>query len=426
MAGRLPLVDLTDLLVEVDRWTGFGGRLEHAAGAAPRKKDLRLHLYAAIIAQATNVGLVRMAELSDLSYEKLAWAAERYLREETLKGAVANVVDFHHRLPLSSFWGEGSFSSSDGQRFPVTVRARNAQALPRYFGRGRGVTLYSWVSDQYSQYGTKIIPATVREATYVLDEILDNETELPIELHSTDTSGFTELLFALFDLLGLQFAPRIRDIADQRLYRVDGIGRTPGQGAVASLLAGKVNTRRILERWNDLLRVAGSLKLGWVTASLLIGKLQAKPRKNALTRALQEHGKLVKSVFILSYLSNEPLRRRINEQLNKGEELGALRRFLFFANEGEMRRRLPEEQTDQALCLALATNAVIVWNTVYMEAAISQLRSEGYPVDDENLRHLSPTLYAHVNPYGRYHFDLKGVARMRALRPLRRPQRTDL
>jgi TnpA family transposase len=111
---------------------------------------------------------------------------------------------------------------------------------------------------------------------------------------------------------------------------------------VASLLAGKVDTRRILERWDDLLRVAGSLKVGWVTASLLIGKL-------------------VKSVFILDYLSNEPLRRRINEQLNKGEELGALRRFLFFANEGEMRRRLPEAQTDQALCLALATNAVIVW-----------------------------------------------------------------
>ena len=83
------------------------------------------------------------------------------------------------------------------------------------------MTFYTWTSDQFSQYGTKVIPATVRDATYVLDEILDNETELPILEHTTDTAGYTEIVFALFDLLGLQFSPRIRDLGDQRLYRLD-------------------------------------------------------------------------------------------------------------------------------------------------------------------------------------------------------------
>ena len=88
-----------------------------------------------------------------------------------------------------------------------------ATALPRYFGYGKGVTFYTWTADQFSQYGTKVIPATVRDATYVLDEILDNETELPLLEHTTDTAGFTEIVFALFDLLGLQqiLIPRIRD-----------------------------------------------------------------------------------------------------------------------------------------------------------------------------------------------------------------------
>jgi len=80
----------------------------------------------------------------------------------------------------------------------VDVKARNAQALPRYFGYRRGVTFYSWTSDQFSQYGTKVIPATVRDATYVLDEILGNETELSIAEHVVDTHGFTEVVFALF------------------------------------------------------------------------------------------------------------------------------------------------------------------------------------------------------------------------------------
>ena len=91
-------------------------------------------------------------------------------------------------------------------------RAENATALPRYFGLGKGLTFYTWTSDQYSQYGSKVISSTVRDATYILDEILDNQTDLPILEHTTDTAGYTELVFALFDLLGLQFAPRIRDL----------------------------------------------------------------------------------------------------------------------------------------------------------------------------------------------------------------------
>jgi hypothetical protein len=120
-----------------------------------------------------------------------------------------------------------------------------------------------------SQYGTKVIPATGRDATYVLDEILDNETELPILEHTTDTAGYTEIVFALFDLLGLQFSPRIRDLGDQRLFRLDREKRHPRLGA---LLKGRINRERIRRHWDELLRVAGSLKRGWVTASLLIGR----------------------------------------------------------------------------------------------------------------------------------------------------------
>ena len=116
-------------------------------------------------------------------------------------------------------WGGGTLSSSDGQRFPVRGRVSSAAALPRYFGYGRGVTFYSWTSDQYSQYGSKVISSTSRDATYVLDEIVDNETELDLLEHTTDTAGYTDLVFALFDLLGLRFARRIRDSGAARRNR---------------------------------------------------------------------------------------------------------------------------------------------------------------------------------------------------------------
>jgi len=158
--------------------------------AKPRSQNLRLHLYASLLAQGCNLGLSRMAQIADVTYHQLAWSTNWYLREETLNAAVTNVVNFQFQQPLSRHSGGGTLSSSDGQRFPVSGKVRNATALPRYFGYGKGVTFYTWTSDQFSRYGTKVIPATMRDATCVLDEILDNETELPLMEHTTDTASF--------------------------------------------------------------------------------------------------------------------------------------------------------------------------------------------------------------------------------------------
>ena len=212
------LVDLTDEALDL-----FDRCLADAYHRASR--DLE------DFAQACNLGPVRMARISDLTYQKLAWCTNWYVRDETLKAATTRLVNFQYRQPLSRFWGTGTLSSSDGQRFPVSGNS-DATALPRYFGYGKGVTFYTWTADQFSQYGTKVIPATVRDATYVLDEILDNETELPILEHTTDTAGYTEIVFALFDLLGLQFSPRIRDLGEQRLFRMD-VKATPPPGTSA-------------------------------------------------------------------------------------------------------------------------------------------------------------------------------------------------
>jgi TnpA family transposase len=419
ITDRLPRIELADLLIEVDGWVGFTRHFEHINGVEPRTQDLPTYLYAALMTQACNFGLTQMAAISDISYRRLAWCTTWYIREETLKAAIVALVNFQYQQPLSVFWGGGALSSSDGQRFPVAVKTSTATALPRYFGYGRGLTFYTWTSDQFSQFGTKVIPATVRDATYVLDEILDNETELSLLEHTTDTAGYTEMVFALFDLLGLQFAPRIRDLSDQRLYRMD---RSSTYRHLEPLLTRTINSDHILPHWDDLLRVAGSLKLGWVTASLFISKLQAFPRQSTLARALQEYGRLIKTIFVLRYLQSEAYRRKINLQLNKGEALHALRRFIFFANQGKLRRHQSEEQANQASCLNLVTNAVIIWNTVYMAAVLGQLKGEGVRVEEADLIHLSPARYEHINPYGKYQFKVDETLSWDRLHPLRQPQ----
>jgi TnpA family transposase len=158
--------------------------------------------------------------------------------------------------------------------------------------------LTAWLSA--SPYGTNVVPVTVRDSTDGLDELCNSETELPIREHTTDTAGATEIIFALFDLLGYRFTPRLRGIGDRRLLTSGPIDihRYP---RLQPYVTGQIQRQRMLHWWDELLWVAGSLKLGWVTASLLGQKLQAYPQKNALTLVLQEYGRLVRTLPIMRW-----------------------------------------------------------------------------------------------------------------------------
>jgi TnpA family transposase len=318
--------------------------------------------------------------------------------------------------PKSMLRLDGTFSSSDGQRFAVAQKTNRAAPLPRYFGYGRGLTFYTWTSNQYSQYGTRVTPPTLRDATTVLDAILENETDLEIKEHTTDTAGYTDLIFALFDLLGLQFSPRLRDIGSRNLYCIDPAIEYKRIGL---LLHHTIDIGLILDHWDELLRVTASLKMGWVTASTLVGKLQASTRQRRLTQAFQEYGRLVRTIFILHYLDDPDYRWRILVQLNKGENVHRLRRFLFFDNLGRIRKREPDELVNQAGCLNLMTNAIVVWNTVYMQTAIDALAARGHSFGGEALARLSPVRFEHINPYGRFEFEFRVALDSSGLRPLR-------
>ncbi|BAS18419.1 transposase for transposon Tn1546 (plasmid) [Arthrobacter sp. Hiyo8] len=333
----LPFAPIVSLLIELDKRTGFLGFFTHAGGKQARSPELKRNLIAVLLAHSTNLGLTRMADACGIPYDVLAWTAEWYVREETLRAANLAIISYHQKLPLTPVFGTGTLSSSDGQRFPTRGKSITARAMSRYFAN-EGLSTYTHVTDQHTTYGTKIIVATKREAHYVLDEILGNATDIPITEHATDTHGVTLVNFALFDLLGLQLSPRIRDLGKITLNRVGPRAQVeadfPNTG---SLLTRKLNTDLIAEHYDDMLRVAGSLKFGHATASLLVGKLSASGRQNALAAALKEYGSARRTIYAARYLADPEYRRRISRQLNKGESLHALKRDLLYAHEGVIR-----------------------------------------------------------------------------------------
>ena len=410
----LPHLQLPELLHEVDTWTNFSQHLHHAGNVNSRIDELQRHLYAVMLAQARNIDFKQMVDVVDLSYRQLLWCNNWYIREETLQRATDELVNYQYRQPLSHYWGDGRFSSSDGQRFPVAVRTQNATPLPRYFGYGRGLTFLTWTSNQYSQYGTLVTPPTHREAAYTLDKILDNESELDIQEHTTDTDGYTDLIFALFDLLGMQFAPRLKDISVTRLFHMD-LDITYDN--LKALTFHKSDLTLIAQNWDEMLRLVASLKFRWTTPSLIIRKLQSFPRQHILTQALQVYGRIIKTIFVLRYYISEAYRRRIDAQLNKSENFHALRGHIHSANRGKIRKPYPDQHLNQANCLNLIVNAVAVWNTVYMQSAIHHLQKT-HDIAEADLERLSPVRYEHINVFGKYSFDTPSALNDEGLRPL--------
>jgi TnpA family transposase len=250
----------------------------------------------------------------------------------------------------------------------------------------------------------------------VLDGLLYHESDLRIEEHYTDTAGFTDHVFALMHLLGFRFAPRIRDLADKRLFVA---GKQTEYPSLAALIGGTINVKHIRTHWDEILRLATSIRQGTVTASLMLRKLGSYPRQNGLAVALRELGRIERSLFTLDWLQNVELRRRVHAGLNKGEARNALARAVFFNRLGEMRDRSFENQRYRASGLTLVTAAIVLWNTVYLERAIQANRDHGQPVDENLLQHVSPLGWEHINLTGDYVWRQDRRVERGKFRPLR-------
>jgi TnpA family transposase len=416
-SGLLPHLKITELLLEVDEWTGFTRHFTHMKNDS-EAKDKHL-LLTAILADGINLGLSKMAEsCPGTTYSKLAWLQAWHIRDETYAPALAELVNAQTQRPFANNWGDGTSSSSDGQNFRAGGRGQAAGQVNLKYGQEPGIQLYTHVSDQYSPYHVQVISAGVRDSTHVLDGLLYHESDLRIEEHYTDTAGFTDHVFALMHLLGFRFAPRIRDLNDKRLYIT---GEADDYPALASMLGSKkINTKLIQTHWDEILRLATSIKQGTVTASLMLRKLGSYPRQNGLALALRELGQIERTLFMLEWMQDVDLRRRVQVGLNKGEARNALARAVFFNRLGEVRDRSYEQQRYRASGLNLITAAVVLWNTTYLERAIQSMKSHGQTIDENLLSHLSPLGWEHINLTGDYVWRNSKRLGDDKFRPLRR------
>ena len=397
-------IRLPELLLAVDNDLNWTRHFLPRGRRDTRTADEVCQVVATIMAYGCNLGPETMAQLTNgVSYEDIQRITDWYLHDEALRAALADIVNAMLALDTTQVWGDGSTSSSDGQRFLFPQRV-----LRRTYSHRLGdfaLEFYTFIADNYAPFYSVPIECTERDAPYVLDGLLYHESDLDPEEHYTDTHGYVELNFAAFPMFGKRFCPRIRGLHHQWIYRIDP---QKTYGPLTALVSQKKRTIHldwITAHWDRMGQFFASFAAGQTTASVALKRLLACGPRNHFYRAVRELGRVFKTIFILDYLTDPALRRRVRRGLLKGEQLHALARHVHYGKRGHTEGRDWQQQMSRASCLVLILAAIIYWQIREIDTVLRHWDPLEEGVDPSLLPHISPIGWDNVILYGEYALD---------------------
>ncbi|MBY0545200.1 MAG: Tn3 family transposase [Gammaproteobacteria bacterium] len=273
----------------------------------------------------------------------------------------------------------------------------------KYFGKGKGVSIYTFIDERQVLFHSTVISASDREAAYVIDGLNNNDV-VKTHIHSTDTHGYTELIFSTTHFMDMTFAPRIKNIGDQRIYAFSAKSTYEKKG-YKILPSRTIRQNLIINHWDDILRFMATIKLKHVSSSQLFKRLSSYARNHPLYKAIKEFGRIIKSLFILTYLDDVKLRQRIEKQLNRIELSNKFSNAVFYANNSEFKQASSEEQEIAVACKVLIQNSIVLWNYLYLSQLLTNCQSDKERSEIISLiKEGSVTTWGHVNLHGEFDF----------------------
>jgi TnpA family transposase len=411
----LPTVRITDVLRQVAHWTGFIDHFTHVSTGMP-PNDERVFL-ASLIAEATNLGLTRMADICDVASRRALLRMQTWhMRDETFRAALATLTDAIHAEPIAAWFGDGWRASADGQHFYLGGQGESSGTVNAHYGRDPIVKIYTTITDRYAPLHQTVIAGTAGEAIHALDGILGHESSVELGALHVDGGGASDIVFCVMSMLGLSFEPRIPRLSDRKLYAFEPRMR---YGKLGPLFGHRLDANLIRSHWDDIHQIIVAMHNRVVTPSLILKKLSAYRQQNSLAAAMREIGRIERTLFTLRWFEDPALRRLVTAELNKGESRNTLARAVAFHRLGRFRDRGAENQQVRAAALNLVTAAIILFNCKYLSRASEALRLIGQSVPEDLLCELSPLGWDHINLTGDYVFSDSAMLDNDGFLPLR-------
>ncbi|TDE09364.1 Tn3 family transposase [Dyadobacter psychrotolerans] len=402
------VIPLIEVLSTVQNATGFISSFIHGGiDHIPKRPEENL-FFAAILGFGCNIGIRKFSFMSKgIRTSSLETTALQYFSPETVIQANDKVLAFSNALPLTQHYRKGAdfvHTSSDGQKFDVSVASLVASPSFKYFGNGRGVTMYSFLDEAGQLFYSTVFSAAEPESHYVLDGLTHNEVIIS-NAHSTDTHGFSEPVFAVTGLLGIEFRPRFARFHHQQLYSIDE-ARTYRELNYKIVPGLKINLVHLENHWDEILRLVCTIKLGYAKASTLFRRLNSYSKQHPLYKALKDLGRLYKTAYVYQYMDDELIRKSVSGSLSKIESSNNFSKAITVGNNQELIWATRKEQLTAEGCKRLIANAVNTYNLLLLsEKLVAAESEENRKILLKKILATSTHSWAHINLVGEYDFS---------------------
>lgn len=405
IANRWPMTGLIDMLKEAALDTQFTKAFQSIG--AHRHIDnatLNRRLILSMYGLGTNTGLKRIsAATPDVSYEQLRHIRRRFIDVPSLREANRVLTNSILGIRDSAIWGEmGTATASDSKQFKVWDHNPMAEYHVRY--GGRGVMVYWHVERRSTCIYSQLKKVSSHEAASMIEGVLHHCSEMSIDRHYVDTHGQTEVAFAFSRLLGFDLAPRIKRISHVKLFspyasfksKLSNVGR---------LMVRPIDWKLIARYFDEMVKYATAMKTGTTSPEIILRRFARSNNLHPTYKALAELGRAIKTIFVCRYLRFEEFRREIQEGLNVMENWNSATNFVYFGRGGEITSNRKEDQEIAVQSLHLLQNCMVYVNTQMYQSILSEPQWKDR-MSPEDFRGITPLIYNHVNPYGRFDVNL--------------------
>lgn len=399
--NQIQHMGIVELMLFVDQKTAFLKSFNHISANKEKTPVNKEDLIACILANGTNYGLYKMANISDRSMGKLRSVDDSYIRYETLTQSNDKVSNAIATLPIFAYYHVDNnqlFSSIDGQKFECRINTFKARYSSKYFSKGKGVSALTLVSN-HVPVSTQVIGANEYEGHFAFDLLYNNTSEIQPNTLSTDTHGTNNVNFAILDFFGYTFAPRYAKMK-KVFFNLFEVSEEDG-GRIQ--LIKEINHKLIAEEWDEIQHIICSLSRKTTTQNTIIRKLSNG--KSRTLSALHEYDRLIKSIYVLEYVDNSTLRHYVQQALNRGEAYHQLKRAITSVNGNKFRGGNDYQVSQWNDCARLISNCIIYYNSALLSAFLQIQERNGRQDIVDIISRLSPVAWQHINLNGEYSFN---------------------